>query len=285
MMCGPSGKFLVKPAPNGLALLRTCRRARIEIGDTWLGEVLFDFEDAYEMSRKLLLVPIAKLSLIRHVRVLAQAFSSRFRRGLVLALPFSLGLLPRGLQLDTFTILLGTGAATAYRIIGELIRWSGGWKEMRFVSETSELLAYTPPPSSRQWLPDYLKRSPQPATWRDVLSRRNGPSPSPTVTIYRSTKAGEVGSVMNENSRTVGNGIVDDDSLMTEGEWNKEVLIVVRRGQGVDVSRKPSSYPSTDLVGHRDELALFEARYTGGTKPVVDVYRDNDEYTYSSAVW
>ncbi|RYP93213.1 hypothetical protein DL770_000688 [Monosporascus sp. CRB-9-2] len=86
------------------------------------------------MGCKLSSLPIAKPSMIRHVRVSAQAFRYWFHSSLALALPFTLRL-PPGSQVDTFTILSGTGAAMAYRIIDDLIQWSDDWKEMRFVSE------------------------------------------------------------------------------------------------------------------------------------------------------
>lgn len=58
------------PARHSLALLRTFRRVRTEIGDTWLGHVLFNFACVNHMMVILKALPMATLSKIRHVRVL-----------------------------------------------------------------------------------------------------------------------------------------------------------------------------------------------------------------------
>lgn len=33
-------RIIVKPAPNALAVLKTCRRTKNEIGNTWIAQVL-----------------------------------------------------------------------------------------------------------------------------------------------------------------------------------------------------------------------------------------------------
>ncbi|KAI0025381.1 hypothetical protein F4780DRAFT_720783 [Xylariomycetidae sp. FL0641] len=61
------------PHPNDLALLRTCRRIRFEIGSTWLGQVLFNFKAPDIMISVLALQPLQVRNLVRHVRVTGHA--------------------------------------------------------------------------------------------------------------------------------------------------------------------------------------------------------------------
>jgi hypothetical protein len=56
------------PAQNALAFLRTCRRTKPEIGESWLGEVLFNFEDIRTMLDKIASLSVGTLSKIRHLR-------------------------------------------------------------------------------------------------------------------------------------------------------------------------------------------------------------------------
>jgi len=44
-------RYNLKPPPNGLSLLKTCRRARAEIGSAWMGLVRFHFETYEAMAR------------------------------------------------------------------------------------------------------------------------------------------------------------------------------------------------------------------------------------------
>lgn len=74
--------------------------------------------------------------------------------------------------------------------------------------------------------------------------RRDGPSSKPLVTIYRSTRPNQTGSVMKENTRVLFKqkpieatndpaepefGVNEDLSLTGKGERRKELLIFVRR--------------------------------------------------------
>ncbi|KAB5576383.1 hypothetical protein GE09DRAFT_1266147 [Coniochaeta sp. 2T2.1] len=59
---------------SSLALLRTCRRLRHEIGDTWISKVRFSFFSLWNFERVLARVPAPKLSEIRLVHVLEASF-------------------------------------------------------------------------------------------------------------------------------------------------------------------------------------------------------------------
>lgn len=256
----------IKPTPNALSLLRVCRRANEEIGDGWLKQVLFNFEEPETMLNKLTPLPTTTLSQIRHLRVREYVTILGYPNDgqSYYQLASALKLLP-GLQLDTLTVLRGHGDGVySYGSLNGLIAESDGWKELHFLSYNSVLLGYGDP--SGYWglpgLPRYTRR-PQPDTWRSVIERRDGPSSKPPVTIYRATQPNQTGSVMKENTRVQFEqklmeltddpaepkfGVEEDKSLTGKGERCKELLIVVRRGEGVDYQEKENSpFISVDI--------------------------------------
>ncbi|KAF9872368.1 hypothetical protein CkaCkLH20_10195 [Colletotrichum karsti] len=64
---------LVEPAEHSLALLRTCHRVRAEIGLSWIGQVVFNFEHPDEMldmlEAMLTTMPHDSIVQIRHMRL------------------------------------------------------------------------------------------------------------------------------------------------------------------------------------------------------------------------
>ncbi|KAK4130481.1 hypothetical protein BT67DRAFT_445719 [Trichocladium antarcticum] len=134
--CGerPTGRIStvpIKPAPNGLALLRTCRRAQLEIGDSWLRHVLFCFEDIEAMLDKLSALSVDVLSKLRYMRVRGDTLMLSYPDDDVFyRLVSALKLLP-GLQLDQLTVLGGHGIQVCYDSLGSLIKDGNGWKTLR----------------------------------------------------------------------------------------------------------------------------------------------------------
>lgn len=115
----------IRPAPNALAILRTCHRAYNET-NTWLRKVLFHFEDPMTMLDKLTPLAPDVLSNLRHLRVSGNllkpgvpGYGGRHR------LAFTLRHLP-GLNLDTLTVLDSGFSRTNYRTIEELVSESSG---------------------------------------------------------------------------------------------------------------------------------------------------------------
>lgn len=95
------------PAPNSLAILRTCRQIHQEAGALWLGQVLFSFEHADDMLDKLSPLALGTLSQIRQVRVGGRPMRLRMMDGpdeVCYRLAFVLKLIP-GLRLDRLTVL------------------------------------------------------------------------------------------------------------------------------------------------------------------------------------
>ncbi|KID99223.1 hypothetical protein MAJ_04705, partial [Metarhizium majus ARSEF 297] len=297
-------------ARYSLALLRTCRLVRTEIGDTWLGQVLFNFTDTEHMMVKLKALPMATLSRIRHVRVLGTI------------LPFDLGdtytpytlvqalkLLP-GLQLDTFTVLSPHDQYCDYEVLDTLIEYGEGWKELRFICQQSTQLGYG--------YPDDLNRSrhcvtyprkPQPAHWVSVMNSRDGIRSQPSVTMYRSTLPGEPCSVMHEATRVLVEQMPPKEkethvvidwghprAAVPMGESNvREFMVVVKRGKGIDYQEKEHS-PHLSVIGDiREDYAdktweqmktdyIFwrrndSTRYDR-TRPTRETYQHVNEYTW-----
>jgi hypothetical protein len=229
---------------------------RTEIGDTWLGQVLFSFEDAETMMDKLAALSMAALSKIRHLRIRgehnmlsAEDDDVRFR------LIHLLKLLP-GLQLDTLTVLNIDGPCISYNVLNTLIMCGEGWKELRFICSSSSPLGYAIPP--RHVFPseyERFQRKPQPAHWVSAMNSRDGIETQPSVTIYRSTLAGKACSVINEATRVLFEQTRPEEvseeafttqeyaPIMSHGEKGKELMVVVKRGKGVDYQeRKKSPY-------------------------------------------
>ncbi|RYP28601.1 hypothetical protein DL767_007142 [Monosporascus sp. MG133] len=218
------------------------------------------------MLNKLTAVPAGTLSKIRHLRVRGDMLTLTWpdhEYGVPLASVFKL--LP-GLKLNTLTVLRGHVDLTSYDSLSGLIADGDGWKELRYISHSSSLLGYSAlnDPSipsgpnnpfglwDPNWGPPTYLRKPQPEFWRGVLSSRDGVSSNPSVAIYRSSKQGPIGWVIGEDSRllfeqkpseadTASFGLEVDASLCAGPEKFKELLIVARRGHGVDYQVKKGS--------------------------------------------
>ncbi len=154
----PFGGHWLYPAPNGLSLLLTCRRAHLEIGDSWMRYVLFSFEDTHTMLDMLSALPAKILSNIRHVRVKGNPISLSYpETSISYCLSSVLALLP-GLQLDQLTVIATHFTSYLnYSALCGLIQEGNGWKTLRYISSTSELLGFpsrhvgSGPCSVRDW--------------------------------------------------------------------------------------------------------------------------------------
>ncbi|KAK2794530.1 hypothetical protein FQN52_008111 [Onygenales sp. PD_12] len=236
------GRQRMKPAPNSLALLRSCRRVHEETKSLWLRHVLFSFENAEHMMDKLSPLPESTLAQIRFARTGGRPVMMTppgEDDDVYYRVPFVLKLLP-GLRLDTLTVLADTGPEVAYETLDMFVKHGHGWKELHFISHSSSVLAFASDTLYRRKL--------QPGAWHEALLRRDGRNSGASVVIYRSTHPGVRGSVLNQGSRrpfsqTVSPreqlrlfGETADQELLGPGEKTKEVLIVVKRGRGSDLS-------------------------------------------------
>ncbi|KAI8665652.1 hypothetical protein NCS56_01001800 [Fusarium sp. Ph1] len=253
-----------------LALVRTCRRVRDEIGDSWVGQIHFTFKTPEALLNVLTALPVATLSKLRHVRVTTENLMTE-------PLPGGAGvgfyyldgmfkLLP-GLRLDTLTVQ-DTAAMfmqASYAILDEYISKSCGWKELYYISCESRLLGF---PIMK------VIRHPQPAHWQRAMDARDGFETKLSVTIYRSTLCDVPGSVLDPNTRVVFEqdmsgdwidglppGTEEDEALTKEGESGKEMMVAFKRGFGVDYEEKEGSpFVERDIRRNAPGLTWQEIR-------------------------
>ncbi|KAK7531428.1 uncharacterized protein J3D65DRAFT_637579 [Phyllosticta citribraziliensis] len=244
-------------APNALALLRVCQRIHSEIGNTWLKQVLFNFETPEAMLNRLANIPMEKRTLIRHMRVsdgpLVLSFGDE---DVFYRIYAALQLLP-GLKLDRLTVLTGRVLKVAYESLDRLIKVSSGWKELYFISHTSMLLGYQTEPDPLAQDPYYYMRKPQPSSWQRQLEARDGSLSNPSVAVYRTKSTAFNGAILDPekrvsfeqklpSSQTLAQyAQTEDSTISAAGEREKEMLVIVKRGQGVDYELK-RDYPSYD---------------------------------------
>jgi hypothetical protein len=250
------------------ALLRTCRLVRKEIGNAWIHQLCLYFTDPEKLLDKFAGIPIAVRGQIRHVHITDDRLifydGDRGEGELVYRTAQVLRLLP-GLKLDRLTVEGGD-----YATLDMLVRYSDGWKELRFISHDSRILDCEFGPSSG---PSDLMRQPQPSDWQNVLEQRHGQESRPSVVVHRAidtvpldpycsqwdpdalrafTQAFDA--AQDAESR----GLVDYATLMRRPkEIGKGMLVIVRRGAGVDYAEKEGSpYISIgDMADIREDWA------------------------------
>lgn len=142
----------MKSPPHSLALLHTCQQTYQELRFYWMKHVLFIFEDPETLVNKLSPLPAPITSQIRHLRISGNPlYISAFGYGLwypdidlnaiYRTVPVT-QLLPH-LFLNTLTVLVkAMPTFIGYLTVDTLIARSNGWKELRIICETSEILGY-----------------------------------------------------------------------------------------------------------------------------------------------
>ncbi|KAL7929358.1 hypothetical protein V8C35DRAFT_315793 [Trichoderma chlorosporum] len=309
------------PAPHGLALLRSCRQAYVEIGKSWVGQVQFCFEAVTAMVDKLADIPLETRSLIRHIRVSAHPmmvqYSGFFEEYDTDQL---LKLLP-GLKLDVLTVYGPEEAQEASDTLNRLIEYSDGWKELHYRSRTSHFISHNPTwletrdrdTGERQFLLE-----PQPAGWQRKIKRRDGLDSGASVAIYRCTHSSLDDSVPSTNSPSTwvefAQALAPDQNIedyqkredtqliACEGVEN-EMMVVVKRGMGIDYEEKPGSprvkagdiraklsgktwaeFKERDDVEHvfYEGVNLKDTRYLGKHVDLVDDYKHVSDYVWTS---
>ncbi|KAM0263141.1 hypothetical protein ACHAQJ_001294 [Trichoderma viride] len=263
------GRLRMASAPHGLAFLFSCRQAYIEIGKTWLTQVLFCFESPEAMLDKLAKITLETRSMIRNVRVSGDPWLISFDEDYIYYRTHQAFKLLPGLKLDRLTVLGPKEPEISYETLDFLIRYGDGWKELRYMSHASALLAY-----KHNWITrdddlhkDRYLRKPQPAGWQQNLENRDSPGSGASVTIYRSTTPHRSGSVMHAATRvqfmqTLSpdqdiNGFNEEDpQLMAPSEREKEMLVVVKRGRNADYEEKQTS----EYLAHGDIRSEFPGK-------------------------
>ncbi|KAJ7807619.1 hypothetical protein B0H14DRAFT_3152386 [Mycena olivaceomarginata] len=197
--------------------------------------------------------PPTTRALIRHVRVSGDPLMVYWDRDDEEDVHFRtsqvLNILP-GLALDRLTILGPWISEVCYDTLGMLVRHGVGWKELYFLAYDSTFFADEHDSSSFVGGACFL-RVPQPAGWQRAFDERDGNGAS--VAIYRATSSHSCSVLLQPTTRarfaqalppgkslkTFGREA--DASLMVPGEREKEMLVVVRCGRGVDYVEKEDS--------------------------------------------
>jgi hypothetical protein len=284
---------------TGLALLRTCRRMRDEIGVSWLHQVLFNFSDPRPLLDKLSAIRLAVREQIRHVSVSGRHLTivCDANDDAPYGTANALKLLP-GLQLDTLTVV-GTGARrplAAFYNLDKLIRHSDGWRELHYLSDNLEPLAYKVDGTyDSPWdpRPEYSPR-PQPSDWQKTVEQRDGQASQPSVVIYQSAAVAAPGAAMpvlhscipkvfaraqaTEHLRQIFTRdakffvrLEDATPMTLEALEDHRLLAVVKRGVGVDYAEKEGSpyLPFGDVRQYSPGMTWREIydsySYVGGT--------------------
>ncbi|KAI0116107.1 hypothetical protein F4776DRAFT_673821 [Hypoxylon sp. NC0597] len=290
----------MKRPSRSLALLRTCKKIREEIGDSWIQKVLFNFEEPEDMLDILTAIPRETLSKVRHVRVRGNQMSldyyERMGDGLTYDLTDLLELLP-GLRLDRLTVLGIGDAGEDLSTLNTLIKGSNGWKELHHISQKSRILGYR-----RQGVyenGDYnYNHLPEPAHWNSLLMSRDEAYPDCSVTIYRAIIPDCLGAAIypdtretfkqlvpaqripgNQSARKSNMMMMRDMTMMRDEEVQKEVLVVVKRGTGADYEVKSDSPHHNNGYDLREALAGREWRDLRMAQ-VRDIPDDGQLYSY-----
>lgn len=247
-----------------LSLLLSCRRAHHELGNAWLHLVTFQFGDPTDMLDKLTNLPPDILSQIRQLRIYGTSLKlpieddeSFFRTAQALKL------LPR-LQLDVLTVIGDDLANVSYDTLNMLIRYGGGWRELHYIGLDSTFLGYEDTMiyfGPRDSMYNRYMRRPQPADWQQAMEQRDGEASKPSVTIYCSNDQLAPSAVFpldrcemlvqtlapGQNAQSYGR--CEDQNLMRTGEVEKAILVVVKRGEGVDYAEleEPTHLPVDDI--------------------------------------
>jgi hypothetical protein len=285
-MAGRFERVQIRPEPNGLAIIRTCQAAHDEIGDSWLRQVLFDFEESQTMLDTLVPSPRELIGKIRHMRVstmpllLSTMDDDTFYR-----VPAALRFLA-GLQLDVLYVhddIFTRVPEVTYKTFDDLVHTGDGWKELHFISKDSAMFAYGEHPDSGH----YYRRAPLPAHWNQILSERAGDvNTLPTVSIHRTLSTGDWNAIQDPSRRQAfsqvrltteekeSSGLEKDLTLSRPEEIGKAVLIVARRG---DVDYTQGDYrPGGGVQDMRDDYGMEE--WADLKAEFVEKYLLDDDY-------
>ena len=282
---GRTKRLKFRPAPDGLALVRTCRRAHAEVGSSWLRHVSFFFEELPTMLDKLSALPPDALAQLRHVTVRGKRMWIGHPEDddppVYYSLAAALKLLP-GQQLDRLTVLGEPTVRIGYKTLTDLISHGNGWKTLRYISHSSALLGFAAPIGHYMAMDSY-QRSLQPTHWQTLMDARDGAASSPSVAVYQAKEPSVCGAILDPTKRVKFEQKLEDGeddeavtraadlALTTEDGLKKEMMVVVRRGTGVAYAETEDS-PLLEDDMRRDipGIPWDDIRYMG-------MVRDEDE--------
>ena len=212
----------LKPHCYSLAILRTCRRVRYEIGDYWVKMVLFNFNDLDSMYNILTRLPdIAK---VRHIRVgcrpMERVAITTTKHDRMFTMQYDVARLLAHfplLQLNTLTVIGHNIDWEEYESLDKLIQKSNGWKNLHFISANSDILN-----SCHKYA--YSGQQSPPSGWSDIILKRDGGGSGSSVAIHQLKRTPNVLKV-----KPIDWEPHHHDGLSVDGN---PVLITVKRGHG-----------------------------------------------------
>jgi hypothetical protein len=282
----------IMPAAHSLALLRVCRQIFDETKTLWVQRLLFNFESVESLFEKLSSLPSATLSQIRYLRTRQDSWilsfdDVKYYHGLASILK----LLP-GLRLDTLTVLAPLESFDGYAnyvALEDLIKYGNGWKELHYASPDSAMLGFVMQAGRRPRAGQY-RRQPQPSSWKDSLLSRDGIDSKATVVIYQAAEGKVVGvPFVKNNSRSLSQfvvppdtletfGLKEDPQLMSDGQRERELLVVVKRGDTDIVELDEGPYAPADIRQQTNGMAwpAIKANVNRNDNDSDDNYDDDD---------
>ncbi|KAK4896287.1 hypothetical protein LTR27_005809 [Elasticomyces elasticus] len=248
-----------------LALLRTCRRVRSEIANEWLAQILFRFENItgiqlwmsfrdddyiYMVHHALKLLPCLQLD--RLTVIDWNNCDETVYEALDMLVRYSDGWKELHF-IVRHSEFLGYKQARYDDVDSEDGRESEDSGDGVDDEESDDSNDSGDSQDDDMIVETCLLRQPQPGAWQAALDHweraglrpRSQPKPQPSVVIYRSTSPTD-DAVLEPDTRTRFSqsygpgqtaktyGKVKDTALMAPGERDRETLVVVKRGPGVD---------------------------------------------------
>ncbi|RDL33122.1 uncharacterized protein BP5553_08561 [Venustampulla echinocandica] len=199
----------------------------------------------------LAILPSATLSQIRHVRTFGNSMLLEvFEHDdfVDYRLVWLLKLLP-ALHLDDLTVIGPIDGKIAYDTLQGLIQYGNGWRTLRFISQHWSVLSFSIKADIYGAEPHW--RSPKPSTPEEkIIHQRDGAQSGASVTTYSSAGLDVFDTVLTFQPRQISTQeasspkalatsvVEEDEALSTAIKNGKELLVVVRRGQGADISEE-----------------------------------------------
>ncbi|KAL1964305.1 hypothetical protein VTN77DRAFT_7125 [Rasamsonia byssochlamydoides] len=326
-----------KPRRHSLAILYACRLIYQEAGDLWLGRVLFNFDDPCTLLDKLTPLPKSTVSQIRHLRIWAESLFIQTPEAdgndlhpghfgsIVIYGPVAILKLLPALRLDTLTVFSSLNDRTTWHVITRLVAKGNGWRRLNFIAPDSMAIMW----SLVHGEYGYETRVGLPTNWEEDLFRRDGANSGASVTVYRAKVAyptpdtvhrtppilcPETRLILDENDILYRNTVNEANPpsssrpqpravRMSDREWEREMLVVVKRGRDADIAEPEEPLP---YEGYEDDIRwwsgdldwpsirpLAQPRYVGGRlepfdgteadhydNVVEDVYHNVEEYDW-----
>ena len=259
------------------------------------------------MLDKLSPLPVDAISKIRHLRISHTWITLRFPDDYepdddlghgpgdckLYHLAAVLKLLP-GLQLDQLTVLGSAGGRDNHETLLHLVKDGSGWKTLRFICYNPTGL-WLPLDDDHGWTMLFTREL------QTSIEGRDGVASTPSVALYHVRDTALSGSILDAGNRSrYGQQSPDGQELRPEvlpgspdSEPKRELMVVVKRGDGVDYQEKKGSpliecdlrreLDGTDAWTKIRALCFDGSDDESEAEDEADVYEDVDQYDWTPA--